>query len=277
MNTSFRAAAPSVQVQEGLGPLAELPGTWVGSGFNLIALPNFEGGSDFRLKLNATAESLSFTVIGAPIPNRGSAQSDISYLGLHYLQQVNDAQTHEGLHIEPGLWLNIPATTDPDQPPTLVRQASVPHGDSLLAQGSTITIQEGPVFEPVSTTPIIIPPKTIPTLGYFDPYSNPNLPPGISRAAVANPNLILEEAIQGQTITSTTVISVSTEPVGGIVNIPFIQTNANATRMESIFWVETIQNQDGSQTLQLQYSQTVILNFLGIDWPHVSVGTLLKQ
>lgn len=33
---------------------------------------------------------------------------------------------------------------------------------------------------------------------------------------------------------------------------------------------------DGSQFLQLQYSQTVMLRFFDIDWPHVSVGTLIK-
>jgi hypothetical protein len=30
------------------------------------------------------------------------------------------------------------------------------------------------------------------------------------------------------------------------------------------------------QYLQLQYTQTVLLNFLGLSWPHVSVATLLK-
>ncbi len=29
--------------------------------------------------------------------------------------------------------------------------------------------------------------------------------------------------------------------------------------------------------MQLQYTQTIILNFLGINWPHISVATLLKQ
>jgi hypothetical protein len=30
------------------------------------------------------------------------------------------------------------------------------------------------------------------------------------------------------------------------------------------------------QFLQLQYTQTVLLNFLGLSWPHVSVATLRK-
>jgi hypothetical protein len=66
-------------------------------------------------------------------------------------------------------------------------------------------------------------------------------------------------------------------PSGNIGNIPFVVRNANATRLDAIFWIETVQQPDGSTFLQLQYTQTVILNFLGIDWPHISVATLTKQ
>jgi hypothetical protein len=46
--------------------------------------------------------------------------------------------------------------------------------------------------------------------------------------------------------------------------------------MNAIFWIETVERADGTQFLQLQYTQTVILNFLDIDWPHISVATLIK-
>lgn len=67
------------------------------------------------------------------MPNRGSLQNDIDIFGLTYLQQVNDAATDEGIHIEPGIWLHVPATSDPKKPATIVRQSTIPHGDSLLA------------------------------------------------------------------------------------------------------------------------------------------------
>jgi len=92
--TMFRASAPQAQTISRLGPLGELPGTWVGSGFNLISLPDKHDNKPFRLKLNATKETLSFRMIGAPIPNRGSVQDDIEFLGVHYFQQVSDAKTH---------------------------------------------------------------------------------------------------------------------------------------------------------------------------------------
>lgn len=272
----LRAAAPQNTVLSPLGFLADLPGTWSGSGFNLIAVPVQSSSPAFRLILNATTETTQFSSIGGAIPNRGSAQGDIQIAGLTYLQRVNDAVTHEGIHIEPGLWLNVPATTDPAAPASIVRQATIPHGDSLLAQGTGIIQDGGPTFPQVSSKPTGPGVAKITTFGYFDPYSHSNLPPGMKQSYVANMNQALSDAISQQTIINTTVLNVSTNPVGGIVNIPFVSTNANATRMESTFWIETVQRADGSQFLQLQYSQTVILNFFDIDWPHISVGTLIK-
>jgi hypothetical protein len=82
-----------------LGPLADLAGTWVGGGFNLISLPDVDskpprtGPKDFRLKLNAIREILEFTPIGGAVPNRGlvtdlgnnTGQVDINLFGLIYL------------------------------------------------------------------------------------------------------------------------------------------------------------------------------------------------
>ncbi len=68
---------------------------------------------------------------------------------------------------------------------------------------------------------------------------------------------------------------------GGIANMPFLTTNANAAEFFATFWIETIRRQSG-HFQQLQYVQTVMLNFpvLGtatnLSWPHVSVATLRK-
>lgn len=275
----LRASAPPATQSGQLGLLADLPGTWVGSGFNVISLPTGNGG--FRLKLNATVETLSVTPVGGAIPNRGSVQGDINLYGLHYLQQVSDATTFEGLHVEPGLWLNVPATSDPKADPTIVRQSTIPHGDSLLAQSTFLKdLEGGPTIEAVSTIPTGNDPK-LKKLGYLDVFHHSNLPAGIPQEAVINPNLLLTQALEAQAkrdmkITRTQVIQVSTQP-GGIVNIPFITANANATKLDAIFWIETVEQADGTQFLQLQYTQTVILNFDNIDWPHISVATLVKQ
>jgi hypothetical protein len=111
MISSFRASAPNIVSDSLLGPLVDLPGTWVGKGFNLISLPDKQGGKDFRIAMNATLDQITFSPIGAPFPDRGSVQDDIEFSGVHYLQRVSDADTDMALHLEPGLCSKIGATT----------------------------------------------------------------------------------------------------------------------------------------------------------------------
>ena len=99
---------------------------------------------------------------------------------------------------------------------------------------------------------------------------------------VDNPNSVLQAAVAGQTITHTTVLHVTTGSVpvqgGGTANTAFLQPNALAKDVEAIFWIETVKgSKGGADFLQLQYTQTVNLNFNGLTWPHVTVGTLRKK
>ena len=61
-----------------------------------------------------------------------------------------------------------------------------------------------------------------------------------------------------------------------IGNIPFIVRNADAVSLESVFAIESVQGPLGQEYQQLQYSQTALLNFRGMSFPHVTVGTLIK-
>jgi hypothetical protein len=302
---AFRASAPFDALHAQLGPLTELPGTWVGRGFNLIALPNFANGNKplpFRLKLSDTRETLNFSSIGGPIPNRGETQPDIFFVGVHYFQQISDAVTLAGMHLEPGMWLNLPPTLPNGNDPSVARMATIPHGDALVAQGALINggkpIPGGPRIEVVDPLPFTLAPNgdriDDPNPIYIAPYKNPvNLPPGITTDIVLNPNQLLLNDIKGQNIIETTVLRVDANPLanlngplppssppaplGGITNIPFVNTNAKATTMSAIFWIEKVEDSTGSVFMQLQYTQTVILDFIGIKWPHVSVATLVKQ
>ena len=215
----FRASAPAQQLLSQLGPLKNLAGTWVGKGFNLISLPDFDnpqGPQPFRLKLNATIEILEFQKNrwkrAQPwLPGTG----DINIFGLTYLQRVSDRLTSGAMHIEPGLWLHVPATTVPGLPATVVRQGSIPHGTSILAQGAVIpTVNGGPKIQPVDSTPFNDKgPITNPT--YLAPFSQATLPPGFLPPFLKNPNLALEEAILGQNIVKTDVLLVSTKTSAG--------------------------------------------------------------
>lgn len=296
MTMEFRASGPMTVVQQNLGLLSELPGSWRGRGFNLIARPFFKNAPPFFLELNGTNETLDFRAIGGDIPNRGSLEPDISIHGIHYLQQVTDCSTDTGIHIEPGLWIHVPATLDPVAGESYVRQATIPHGDSLLAQSTFFTtVQGGPKILPVNSFPfpIAIPipglngdangnfPAPVPA-PYIDPYLNDVLPAGClpaglnSAKTIKDPSEVLRAAIAGQNIISTVVIAISTANPGNIINIPFVQQNVNAAQMDAIFWIEIVERKDGQRYLQLQYVQRVILDFIGIHWPHISVATLRK-
>jgi hypothetical protein len=146
-----------------------------------------------------------------------------------------------------------------------------------------------------------------------------------------DPNSVLRDLVNQQTILSTPTIFISTAsppPVGlfggGTDNIAFLLVQANAaapnaqtTQMTAVFWIETVEETilvppfhvglppfaiRGKRSVQgqnaatfsitppidlalprelkltftqIQYTQTVLLNFAGLTWPHVSVNTLV--
>jgi hypothetical protein len=275
-----------------LGPLASLAGSWSGKGFNMIWRPHFpKAPQDRFLELNLTNDAIKFEAISGPIPNRGLLQPDMNMFGLTYLQQIQDGNVHAGLHIEPGIWAVVPTTTDPAEPATVVRMASIPHGTTILAQGTSSFKVGGPVIPNNNIFPFPIgggaPITTFPEQKLATPSVFRSQPPqtnGISQSMLDNPNSVLQEAIVGQDILFTTELSISTTPSpivgGGTSNTAFLSgagdgPNAVAAAMSATFWIEVIKGTPNK--LQLQYTQLVLLNFNGLSWPHVTVGTLLKE
>ena len=289
---AFPFALPSA-----LGPLEALVGGWRGRGLNAIWRPHFpDSPQDRFLELDLTAEDLTFSRIHGPIPNRGLLQADIFMFGLTYMQQIADFVSGRGLHIEPGIWAAAPETTAPQEPPTVVRMASIPHGTVILAQGTASTAP-GPPTIPNNN---IIPFKegqnpapeyehanaeaNFPELILSTPSEFREVSPGIDQAMIENPNSLLQAVIAQQKIRATTTLQVtSTEtpvPGGGTANTAFLGAgkNANASSVAATFWIEAVEDPDGGpDTLQLQYSQTVLLDFKELHWPHVTVATLEKQ
>lgn len=336
---TVRRSPESTRVASNLGFLTELRGTWEGQGFNLIARPDKQGGSPLFLELNQTFESLSFVPISSSVPNRGNEVDDIELFGLTYLQRISDSVTGGALHIEPGIWLHIPSQdTHENTTQSVVRLATIPHGDALLASGTAIELNPftGNPFDPdklsaVNTAPFSVggamPPPG--TLGGFPPYDLSNLTPastnfrtpaGNSPAialpttilgvpmqdVILDPAKLLTAALSGQTIERMVVINIATvaslsrEPAGGgtpvpmkiegggggLQNIPFVTKNADAATVFATFWIEKIKGPTpDSGFMQLQYVQTVLLNFpllnpgatpVPLSWPHVSVATLQR-
>ena len=286
------AVAPDAAGGTPLGQLANLSGSWSGSGFNVIWRPHHPG-QDHFLELNVTTEELTFSAIPGAIPNRGLLQNDITMHGLSYLQQIQDTNiivngAPAGLHFEPGLWLNIPVTTAPKEVATIARLASIPHGTTILAQGTAKTTSGAPSIPKVSITPFSIgsPNQTIPfdesNLSKPSQFRTPKADlSGVTQAMVNNPNSVLTKHALPH-VASTTTLHVFTKNAdivgGGTANTAFLKgkanANADAARVHATFWLQTPQ---GSSTPNfLQYSQVVLLNFAGLSWPHVTVGNLTR-
>ncbi len=251
-----------------LGPLASLVGAWKGSGFNAIWRPDNPqsqpvGGQTKRfLELNLTSETFHFDVIPGVVPNRGlNPQPDLSLYGLHYLQRVSDADkppletAGQALHIEPGLFMNVPASQEPPNPATIVRMGSIPHGVTVLMQGPTpsttpvpgppnippvFPIAGLPNFSPPSTNalglgiqPVDVPPPGSDSKEHIVPEVDITMDgagsqssgpfPAEFQGLINDPNSMLRSAIAGQDIMGTITIQLSTTGVNSSIgNIPFL-------------------------------------------------------
>jgi len=291
-NDEGPAVRAAVAPDQGLGPLAGLAGSWSGQGFNAIWRPH-RGASDHFLELNVTNDRIDLEAIPGNIPNRGLVQGQIFMHGLTYLQQISDANVKvngapAGLHIEPGLWINVPPLTDPKEPAAIARLASIPHGTTILVQGITATAAGGPSFPAASLTPFTIgnPNQTV---DFDEQHLNKTTPfrtsgvglTGITQAMLDNPNSVL--ATNPPNVATTTRLHVSSTagPIvgGGTSNMSFLVgtkdgPNADAAHVAATFWLQTLHGD--TEPKRLQYSQTVLLNFAGLSWPHITVATLTK-
>jgi hypothetical protein len=237
-----------------LGPLAFLQGSWRGPGFNAIWRPdnpqsrpltNPPNGTKRLLELNLTHDSFHFQIIPGVVPNRGlNPQTDLSLYGLHYLQRTSDRDpapsptvlpagysttAGQALHIEPGLFMNVPAsiagTPAPGNVPTIVRMGSIPHGTTVLMQGPNpgMTPTPGKPIIP-ALTPFSTPGNVYPGLSpmpFPGPYPGTNpplpLPPGTPNPPAVGIQPIELDAVAGP----------PPVPAGGQHVVPEININAD--------------------------------------------------
>ncbi|HTZ24142.1 MAG TPA: heme-binding protein [Streptosporangiaceae bacterium] len=275
--SSFTALQDAVAPVPSLGPLAAFTGAFHGNGFNTIfrpdlgsptKLPVSPGPSDNLLELNLTQETLSFSPSLGSVPNRGEVMPDIFLNGVPYLQVINDVTVPAqpvGIHFEPGLWMAVPATTDPHEGPTVVRMASIPHGTTIHAPGTSSTVAGKPNIGATDIIPFTIghpnskvpfPSMTAATKGTAripQDLTSFIAAGTITQAMLDDPNTFLRNHIASQTITSTTIIAITTDTAaplfgGGTDNIPFLlgnasasAPNADAVKMHAEFFIETVE------------------------------------
>jgi hypothetical protein len=244
-------AAATPDIPANLGPLTAFVGTYAGQGFNTIFRPQSAvtptptpgpvtstNPADNLLELNLTQETLSFNNNLVSIPNRGSnAQADQFLNGVPYLQSISDVTSGAatGIHFEPGLWLAVPATTNPNEPKTVARMASIPHGTTIIAQGVALPPIPGkPTIGSVGITPLIGGDPTRPFR--FDSQTASNagtlrIPQdltsfvaagSITQTILDDPNELLRLQIANQTIAQTIVIEISTRPGSPLSSGPLL-------------------------------------------------------
>jgi hypothetical protein len=256
--------------------------TFAGNGFNTIFRPHSlapgvprdpdANVGDNVLELNLTTETQTFQAIQGKVPNRGMVQGDINLIGMTYLQTVFDVTKPgppTGIHVEPGLWMAVPATDDPSLAQTVVRMASIPHGTTIAAQGDFRDDPGPPNIPVINITPTNnsngqpVPEGTFQSMNAATP-NDARIPVDlgpyiaadtVTAATLKDPNTFLRNHITSQNISATTTVSISTKPAqpsplfgGGADNIAFLlgdpgatKPNAQATRMDATFWIEIVQ------------------------------------
>jgi len=146
-------------ISEKLGPLGELAGTWEGTGFDLLARPDYHDKTDLYLQLNQTQEHVKFEPMGEP-----------SHLaGLSYVHAIAGKGWDGGSHIEPGIWVIEPPTRGRQ---VVGRLASIQQHNAVLAEGCVTPFTGVPVrtvaggaqyngslFPSFNTTPFAVPPS----------------------------------------------------------------------------------------------------------------------
>lgn len=294
-----RKAGVGTQPVTPLGALAHFVGRWHGDGFNTIfrpdnkatptssTLPHPLPPSDNILELNLTTESLTFSPSLGDVPNRGTTpQGDIFLNGVPYLQAITDVTDPDpskrpGIHVEPGLWMVVPPTSTPGEGITITRMASIPHGTTIMAQGTSKDIAGAPNIPVVKITPFTVNGSQAANAIPFASQTASNaqtarLPQDLSafiasgritQTLLDDPNAFLRNRLQKQKIIATTEIKISTQPGkpifggpaaatplfgGGTDNIAFLlgdktqplpqKPNAHAIQMEATFWVETVEH-----------------------------------
>ncbi len=305
-----RYVSAAVPGDEDLGPLKHLPGTWKnlpnlpGRGWNMIALPfatEPDSRLNYRLLVNQYNETLKFSLVDKGVPNRGirrngtTTNSDQLLVALDYEQMIAQVAADDfpksdkaggpdlAIHHEPGLWLHM--TNETTNGLDIARLATIPHGDSALALGTSEELDGTPQIPNVNSLPIGVSQDL--DNRYLSPYKHFHGNPFQGLFDPVDPNKLLNDANNGIDIVKTTKLEVDTTvESGGIVNIPFIVKQANAADMKSTFWIQELAEKDdsGNPKLRLQYSQVVLLDFFPrfdgapglIRWPHVSINTMEK-
>jgi len=279
----------------------------------------------YRVLMNQYNEVLHFAHIDDKVPNRGidfgaGQNTDQEVAALDYTQHIrqlaveDDANSGKAfdpeldIHHEPGFFLHMKKQTIDDF--SIARLATIPHGNVATAVGKFVEIDGPPTIPPLSAMPEGVStndvvnamngdaaePGKAATVGYLAPYKHYVDSPFMGVLGAPFPGFhpldanhlirIGVEAIADK-VKKTTELVLDTDTMeAGIVNIPFIERQADAALMRSTFWIMELDEESayGEPRLVLAYSQFIFLDFFPrrdgregfIRWPHVSINMMEK-
>jgi hypothetical protein len=219
---------------------------------------------------------------------------------------------HGNALLAEGIAINLdPFTGNPFDPNSVaaVNTSPFPVGGTMPIPG---TLSAFPPYDLANLTPAAVNFRT--PAGNVPAIPLPTTIRGVPmQDVILDPTKLLTAALSGQVIKELVVINIATvtsllqaqpqpdpgtlvppkdilqgfQTGGGVENIPFLKANADAEIVFATFWIELIEGPTAdTDFLQLQYVQTVLLNFpvvtpgnppgAQLSWPHVSVATLQK-
>lgn len=291
--------------------------------FCLMPLPDAGASAGFILKNFTYNETIHFSGSNAnakPVnaPNRGGHFLQNSTV-LFYDQRVTFAEGPSGpkevngetvrtiVHEENGAWLSLavqgqlsgpyfegpPIGGDiPTQPERMntCKQMSVPHGNSILALGSStqaIDYAKTPFTIPDFSAPFPTPlngAPELPTTPYTTRTDSDTYPPGYQNpdpATTANVNSAIQKSLAAlaPNIDQYIFAGVSTEVDSGIVtNIPFEDSLGRVTNYSAQYWLIKLK---GEHTFNhLLYTQSIPMTMVVKEhyysFPHITCNTLTR-
>ncbi len=283
-------------------------------GYSVMPLPQRTGAVEGYILKNSTVnEVITFNSGTANPPPTSAANRGQGVLqaatALYYEQIVSFADGPGSkadppiVHTENGSWLNLPSavpfegpypappgiqlTVPNQQPPywAIAKQMSVPHGNSILAVGSYGGPSEGVPLAAYPPQLSVLPqPAGLDVTPYYtvladeDNYQNP-IPEW-----TLDPVAPLRSAIELIEPTNTIYWNVTTAAclpgaVGGVLNVPFEQRNADVTDYSAYYWL--FSTDDGKSYPYLAYLQIIsmVLTIGGArySFPHVTCNVITKQ
>lgn len=266
--------------------MTDLRGRWVGEGINTLWVPSRADSSPAtplpmynpvpsgpptpqpRFVASRTTETLVISEPLGDVPNKGP-HDEINESASAYSDRVYD-ENGKLVHAETGFWLGTPVTTTTGA--AVAKLAAIPHGTTVLAQGPLPGRADGtsqitaPVAEPAA--PATLPTGMLAPSGPLDPQYIANVASYIQRRLEADRTGLLWQFEL-------------TSSGADIANISFLKLNAPVTSVRSTYWIGNLgirtDTAGAQEAAVLAYVQVATLTFDGIDWPHVSVGYLLRD